>query len=264
MDKILIRGLQISACHGCNQSEKVNPQPFIFDADVFYDFSAAYASDDLSHTLNYSSICKTIVAAATAYSYNLIEKLAYVCAYAVMNAFPASKISLTVYKPQAPIKQNFNTVGVTVEVERQTAYLSLGASLGDRQKNILSALEKLNTYPQIEVKEVSSIIETEPYGGVAVNRFLNCAAKIETLFTPRGLLNAIHAVEEELGRERTVHWGDRTIDIDIIFFGDKVIFQSGLIIPHPEYSKRDFVLRPLREIAPDFVCPLLKKKIKDI
>lgn len=264
MDKILIRGLEISACHGVKDFEKTEPQPFVFDADLYYDFRAAYDSDNLNDTLNYSEACKIIAAAARQNTFNLIEKLAYECAYAVMNALPAKKISLTVYKPRAPMKQKFSSVGATVEVERNTVYLSLGSSLGDRKKYLDSALKTLGSHPQIALKKVSSYIETEPCGGVAVNKFLNCAAEIETLLSPRRLLLFTQSVENEYGRVREKRWADRTLDIDIIFFGKKTIAEDDLIIPHPRYSLRDFVLKPLKEIAPEFVCPVLKKAVKDL
>ena len=264
MNKILIRGLEVSACHGVKDFEKVQPQPFIFDADLYFDFSAAAESDNLNDTVNYSAACKKIVAAATSQSFNLIEKLAYVCAYSVMESLPVSKITLTVYKPQAPMKVNFKTVGVSVEVERTEAYLSLGSSIGDRKDYLDRAVKALASSPHITVKKVSDYIETEPYGGAAKNKFLNCAVGIETYLTAEELLCEIHKIEDACGRTREKHWGDRTLDIDIIFFGKKVICTDRRIVPHPEYHKRDFVLVPLKQIAPDFVCPVLKKAVKNI
>lgn len=264
MNKILIRGLEVSACHGVKEIEKNRPQPFIFDADIYYDFFAAAGSDDISDTVNYSAASKLIVAVAQNNTFNLIEKLAYECAYAIMNDTPASRITLTVYKPEAPMKLKFDTVGVTVDVIRERVYLSLGSSMGDRRKYLDDAIEKLNTSCGITVKKVSEYIETEPYGGVAQNKFLNCAVEIETLLSPHELLNTIHRIEHECGRIREKHWEDRTLDIDIVFFGKRIISEDDLIIPHPEYHKRSFVLTPLKEIAPDFICPLLNKTIKNI
>lgn len=264
MDKILIRGLEVSACHGVKDFEKTQPQPFVFDADIYYDFSRAALTDDLSDTINYSAASKVIASVAENNTFNLIEKLAYECAYAVLDSTEANRIVLTVYKPKAPVKLNFKTMGVTVDVTRQTAYLSLGSSVGNRENYLNAAIEKLNACRGIKVKKVSDFIETEPYGGVAENKFLNCAAEVETYLTPRGLLNAIHGIENACGRVRTVRWGDRTLDIDIIFFGKEIISENDLIVPHPEYSRRDFVLAPLKQIAPDFVCPVLKKPLKSI
>ena len=264
MNKILVRGLEVSACHGVKDFEKIQPQPFIFDADIYFDFSAAAESDDIADTVNYSAVCKTIVATTTRNCFNLIEKLAYACAYSVMESVPAEKIVLTVYKPQAPMKVKFGSVGVTVEVERNTVYLSLGSSMGDRKKYLDTALEKLNMTPHISVKKVSDYIETAPYGGVAENTFMNCAAEAETLLSPYEMLSVIHNIEAECGRTREKHWGDRTLDIDIVFFGKKIILQDNLVIPHADYHKRDFVLIPLKQIAPDFICPVMKKAVKNI
>lgn len=264
MSKILIRGLKVSACHGVKDFEKTQKQPFIFDADIYFDFFSAYKTDNLSDTVNYSSASKTIVAVAEQNCFDLIEKLAYECAFAVMESVPASKISLTVYKPEAPMKLDFDSVGVSVEVERTTAYLSLGSSLGDKRGYISRAIDLLGKEKHIKVNRVSDCIETAPYGGVAKNEFLNCAVEIETLLPPHELLNVLHKIENECGRTRTQHWEDRTLDMDIIFFGKKVITEDDLIVPHPDYANRDFVLTPMKQIAPDFVCPLKRKAIKDM
>lgn len=264
MNKVIIRGLEVSACHGVKDFEKIQPQPFIFDVDIYFDFSEAAVSDDIEDTINYSAASKIIVSVARDNCFNLIEKLAYECAYAVMEGTPASRIALTVYKPQAPMKQKFDTVGVSVDISRERAYLSLGSSMGDRRQYLDTAIEKLNTCRGISVKKVSDYMQTEPYGGVAQNQFLNCAVEIETLLSPRQLLNEIHRIEVECGRVRDKHWGDRTLDIDVIFFGKKIITEDDLIIPHPEYHKRDFVLIPLKQIAPDFICPKFLKIVKEM
>ena len=121
MNKVIIRGLEVSACHGVNDFEKVEPQPFIFDADIYCDFSACAKTDDISDTVNYSKACKLIKSAAEGNTFNLIEKLAYECAYAVMAELPATRITLTVYKPNAPMKLKFGSVGVTVDIRRERA-----------------------------------------------------------------------------------------------------------------------------------------------
>lgn len=264
MNKVIIRGLEVSACHGVKDFEKVQPQPFIFDADIYFDFSEAAVSDDIEDTINYSAASKIIVSVARDNCFNLIEKLAYECAYAVMEGTPASRIALTVYKPQAPMKQKFDTVGVSVDISRERAYLSLGSSVGDRRQYLDLAIEKLNTCRGISVKKASDYIQTAPYGGVAQNQFLNCAVEIETLLSPRQLLREIHRIEAECGRVRDKRWGDRTLDIDVIFFGKKIITEDDLIVPHPEYHKRDFVLIPLKQIAPDFICPKFLKIVKEM
>lgn len=254
MNKVFVRGLEISACHGVNDFEKVQPQKFLLDIDIETDFYETAKSDELGDTINYSALCKVVTAVVQNNVYNLIEKLAYECMFAVFENFKsAKKVTVTVYKPEAPMKRKFESVGVMVEAEKKEVYLSLGSSLGDRKYYLDEGIKKLNSTRGIEVEKVSSYIETPPYGGVAKNYFLNCAAKIYTILTPHELLDEIHAIERELKRERKEHWADRTLDIDIIFFGDKLINDETLTIPHPDYLNRDFVKNPLFEIAPHLI-----------
>lgn len=251
MNKVLIRGVEISACHGVNDYEKVEPQRFVFDADITTDFYAAAGNDDIESTVNYSSFCKLITAVTTENTFNLIEKLAYECLFAAFEKFPQiTALSLTVWKPDAPMKRRFDKVGVTVTVERETAYLSLGSSMGDKKNYLDTAIKKLNQTRGITVEKVSDYISTEPYGGVAENLFLNCAVRISTVLTPHVLLDEIHRIESECGRVRGERWGDRTLDIDIIFFGDKRVNDETLCIPHRDYMNRDFVKIPLKQLAP--------------
>ncbi len=264
MNLIEIRGLEVSACHGVHDYEKIEAQRFVFDADIETDFYRAAESDDLRRTVNYSALCNLIAGIAKHNTFNLIEKLAYECAFAILENAPVKRVKLSVYKPDAPIKHKFGTVGVTVETSRERAYLSLGSSVGDRKKYLDSAIEKLGKTRGIKVTKVSAYLKTQPYGGVAKNEFLNCAAEIETYLSPRQLLEEINRIEAECGRVRSVRWDDRTLDIDIIFFGRKIIYEDDLTIPHPDYFRRDFVLAPLREIAPEFYCPVQNKKIKHL
>ena len=264
MDTVKIRGLKIDARHGVRESEKVNAQPFIFDIDIGCDFYGGFEKDDLGGTVNYSAVCERVAQITLESSFNLIETLAYTCAYAILDGFAAHCVTLTVWKPEAPVKREFESVGVTVTVKRTVAYLSLGSSMGDKKKYLDDGLELLSRTAGIKVKKVSSYIQTEPYGGVAKNGFLNCAAEIETYLTPQRLLKEIHRVENACGRVRKERWGDRTLDIDIIFFGGEIIRESDLIIPHPEYRKREFVLTPLKEIAPRFICPDSGIAVKDL
>ncbi len=261
---VFIRGLEFSACHGVHDFEKVTPQRFIFDCDMFCDFTSSWNSDDVQDTVNYSAACNTIAETVNGNSFNLLEKLAYECAAALMDNFPLSGVKLTVNKPDAPVKYKFDSVGVCVELKRERVYLSLGSSMGERKKYLDRALSMLDSTRGVKVKKVSKYIQTEPYGGVARNTFLNCAAEVETYLPPHVLLREINRIEAACGRERKVRWADRTLDIDIIFYGGQIICDEKLVVPHREYYKRDFVLKPLKEIAPDFVCPLLKKRVSEL
>lgn len=141
------------------------------------------------------------------------------------------------------------------------AFIGIGSNLGRRKENIKFALKLLKKHG-IKILKVSTIIETEPYGLKEQPKFLNCVASVETTLNPSQLLKTLLSIENELGRVRTVKWGPRTIDLDILFYDELVIKEKGLTIPHPDLENRIFVLKPLCEIAPDFVHPTLKKTVK--
>ncbi len=262
--KIFINGLKIRACHGVLASEKVTPQTFIFDVELSRDPCAAGFSDSLKSTVNYSEVCALVTKIATQNTYDLIEKLAFECALQILENFPVSGAKVTVKKPEAPVPAQFSYMAAQAELSWETVYLSLGSSMGDRKNFMNAALSLLSKERGVRLVKSSSVIETPPYGGVAKNAFLNCAAQIQTCLSPKALLEVCHRVENACHRVRTEKWGDRTLDIDIIFYGREIICEEGLIIPHPEYQKRDFVLTPLKELAPDFVCPVLHKRIRDL
>jgi dihydroneopterin aldolase/2-amino-4-hydroxy-6-hydroxymethyldihydropteridine diphosphokinase len=265
MDEINIKGLKVLTCHGVLPFEKNKPQPFIFDVKMSVDFFAAAKDDDLNKTVNYAAVCELIKKVAKENVYNLIETLAYECAFAIIeNYAEVQGVVVTVGKPQAPIEMPFETVSVTCELKRERVILSLGSSIGDSEKLLKDSIKQLGEVRGISVKKVSSFIRTKPYGGVAKNEFLNCAVEVECVLSPEKLLEAIHDIEKAGGRVRDKRWDDRTIDIDIIFFGSRIIREEGLSVPHPDYANRDFVLLPIKEIAPYFVCPDNGKRIADL
>lgn len=145
-----------------------------------------------------------------------------------------------------------------------TVYISFGSNMGERAQQINDALTLLNNIPETDVIQVSSLYETAPVGGVVQDDFLNGVAEIATSLTPLALLDAIQAIELKLNRVRKIHWGPRTIDLDIILFGDKVIDSERLKVPHPFMHERSFVLIPLNEIAPDAMHPVLNQKVSEI
>lgn len=144
------------------------------------------------------------------------------------------------------------------------AYIAVGSNLGDRNKNIQKAIFLLRAHPQVNIIKISSIIETEPEGGPAQERFLNGAIAVDTDLPPKDLLNILQEIERGLGRQKAVKNGPRVIDLDILFYGDKIINKKDLKIPHPRLHKRQFVIKPLCQIAPEFIHPVLNKKIKDL
>ncbi len=143
-----------------------------------------------------------------------------------------------------------------------TAYIGLGSNMGDRIAFCRRAIEVLNRAGR--VLNQSSFYCTEPVGYEKQEEFVNAAVEIETEFSPLNLLAACRSIENELGRIRAVRWGPRTIDLDILLFGDQVISRPDLVIPHAQLALRKFVLVPLSEIAPLAVHPVLNKTISQL
>jgi 2-amino-4-hydroxy-6-hydroxymethyldihydropteridine diphosphokinase len=144
----------------------------------------------------------------------------------------------------------------------ERVYLSLGSNVGDRAANLNTAIDRLRAFG--EVVAISSFYETEPVEFTAQPWFLNCAITLNTEKTPKQLLAAILDIEQQLGRRRAQNKGPRIIDIDILLFGNSIVDEPGLTIPHPALQERRFVLEPLAEIAPDAPHPVLKRTIGEL
>jgi 2-amino-4-hydroxy-6-hydroxymethyldihydropteridine diphosphokinase len=142
------------------------------------------------------------------------------------------------------------------------AYLSLGSNVGDREAQLREAQARLGAAGKIVA--VSSLYETEPVDFTEQPWFLNCVVGFETEQTPEELMTSILGIEQEMGRRRLQKKGPRTIDIDILLFGENVVDSPDVTIPHPAMHQRRFVLEPLAEIAPDAIHPLFKKTIREL
>lgn len=142
-------------------------------------------------------------------------------------------------------------------------YIGIGSNLGDREANCRRAMELLEK-KGILIKKKSSLFETEPWGIKDQPLFLNMAIEIETGLKPGELLKVLKNVENEAGREKTLRWGPRIIDLDILLYDDIILHEDNLEIPHPFMHERDFVLRPLNEIAPGIKHPLLKMSVNEL
>lgn len=135
------------------------------------------------------------------------------------------------------------------------AYVGIGSNLGDREESIRRALALLGSAPDIELVAVSRIRETEPVGVVEQPLFLNAAARLRTALSPRLLLERLLEVERQLGRVRGERHGPRTIDLDLLLYGDEVVAEPGLRVPHPRLAERRFVLEPLADLDPSLSVP---------
>lgn len=143
------------------------------------------------------------------------------------------------------------------------AYIALGSNLGDKEGNLRRALELLKEHG-VEVMKTSTFICTEPYGVTDQPQFLNGACEVRTSLAPLELLHTLLDIEQEMGRVRLRHWGERNIDLDLLLYEDVIMDTPELKLPHPDMQNRDFVLLPLAEIAPALIHPTLRKNISEL
>lgn len=251
MDKIIIRDLEIFAYHGVFAEEKRDGQTFIVTAELSLDLRDAGLTDDLKQTVNYAEVCQDIAAVMQTEKYDLIEAAAENIADTILLKYDKiKKVHVVIGKPEAPIDMAFDTVCVDITRRKHIAYLGIGSNLGDKEGYLDYAVDQLNKDDYVKVNKVSTYIVTKPYGDVEQDDFLNGCLEIETLYTPMELLAVLNDIERGAGRKRLVHWGPRTLDIDILLYDRDVIMEERLKVPHVEMAKRAFVLEPLAEIAP--------------
>lgn len=263
MDKIHIYGLDIYAHHGVYPAENQLGQHFFVNATLYTDMNQAGRSDELDNTTNYGEICHFITDYLQNNTFKLLEAAAEHTAHQLLTHFPLiHQVDLELQKPSAPIGLPLKTVSVEISRGWKRAYIALGSNMGDKEKFLRDAVDELNGCAEIRVKRVSTLITTAPYGGVEQDDFLNGAAEIETLLSPDQLLEELHRIEGLANRVRVLHWGPRTLDLDILLYENEVMQTERLTIPHADMVNRDFVLRPMAEIAPHTLHPVYRKTMK--
>lgn len=261
-DEIRIEELEIYAHHGVYPEETRDGQIFYVNGVLYLDVQAGGACDDLEKTVNYGTVCRFINDWMHENTCQLLEAAAERLADAVLLEFrQAAGVKLEIRKPHAPISLPFGCVSVMVHRKWHRVYIGMGSNMGDRESCLQEAVRALREHPLIEVKKCSSVIETPAYGGVEQGDFLNGALEIETLLGPWELLEELHRLEARAGRVRTVRWGPRTLDLDILFYDKMCIETEDLVIPHPDLENREFVLIPLKEIAPWLRHPAHNKTV---
>lgn len=265
MDKIKIKGLRFFAHHGVYAFETENGQDFVVNATLWLDAKEAAKTDELEKSVNYGAVCETIVTFLQEHTYKLLEAAVYHVMKEVMLTYPLiQKIELELCKPQAPIDYDFLDVSVTMEMEWHKAYIALGSNMGERENYIEQAIEKLKQDTDFRNIMVSNLIETKPYGGVEQGDFINGALVCETILSPEELLKRLHEYEAQAERKREIHWGPRTLDLDILFYDELIMDTKDLTIPHADMANRDFVLTPLMELCPYLRHPLTGRTIAEM
>ena len=258
MDKISIRGLEVFANHGVFKEENVLGQKFIVNAELVCDTRSAGKEDNLEKSVNYAEVCNLITKVMRNNTFKLIEAAAENIAEKILLEYDLIReVTITLKKPWAPIMMSVDTVEVSITRKWHRAYIALGSNMGDSKGHLDGAVKELDADKYCRVKKVSEFIVTEPVGGVEQDDFLNGCLELETLYTPYELLDFLHKIEQAHNRERIVHWGPRTLDLDIVYaLSDDgacmYVNDARLVIPHPYFWDRLFVLEPLLELDKEF------------
>lgn len=264
-DEIHIENLEFFARHGVFPEETKLGQKFIVSLTMYMNTRKAGKSDNLEVSVDYGAVSHFITDYMKENTFLLIEAAAENLVRELLLHFPLVKgIDLELKKPWAPIGLPVEYASVKISRFWHRAYLGMGSNLGDKKGYLDQAVEKIKEDPECVVEKVSQYLLTEPYGGVEQDDFLNACMVVRTLLSPEELLDKLHEIEQEAHRERIIHWGPRTLDLDILMYDNLVMESDDLIIPHIEMDKREFVLKPLCEIAPNLRHPILKKTVSQL
>lgn len=264
-DKIYIDKLECFGHHGILEEEKKQGQNFIVSVAFELDTCEAAEKDDCEFTVNYAEVCGDIKRIVSDGSCNLIETLARKIAEELIFKYNRmEKIEVRVDKPSAPIPMAFESVAVCTERSWHRAYIALGSNLGEPEVNIEGAVAALEESKFCRKVKASSLIHTKPYGPIEQPDFVNGAVELETILTPEELLGLTSSIENDFHRTRDIHWGPRTLDLDIIFYDDVILQTENLVIPHPEMQKRDFVLAPICELNRNLVHPIYNRRVSEL
>lgn len=264
-DRIKITDLEVFANHGVFPEENKLGQKFLVSAVLYTDTRKAGKTDDLTASIHYGEVSAFITKYMKEHTYQLLERVAETLAEEMLkNISGLCKIDLEIKKPWAPVGLPLKTVSVKISREWHTTYIALGSNIGDSETYLNEAVEKIGQIPTCTVEKVSSYLVTAPYGVTDQPDFLNACLKLRTLLYPEELLKELNRIEKEAGRERIIHWGPRTLDLDILLYDDIVLEEDDFCIPHVEMHKREFVLKPLAEIAPYKRHPVYGKTVREM
>ncbi|MCI7321913.1 MAG: 2-amino-4-hydroxy-6-hydroxymethyldihydropteridine diphosphokinase [Lachnospiraceae bacterium] len=264
-DKIRIKNLEVFGNHGVFPEENKLGQKFLVSAVLYTDTREAGLTDDLTKSIHYGEVSHFITKYMRENTYQLIESVAEQLARALLLEYERLEwIDIEIQKPWAPIGLPLESVSVEVSRGWHRAYIAVGSNLGDKGEYIRQGIEALQDCSDCIVEKESALIVTKPYGVTDQPDFLNGMLQVKTLLTPVELLKKLNEIELAAKRERKIHWGPRTLDLDIIFYDDLVLDTERLTIPHPDMQNRDFVLEPLAELAPRYRHPVLDKTVKEL
>lgn len=259
-DQIEISGLRAVTIVGALPHEREIPQPLAIDLTFDVDLHDAGRSDELGDTVHYGAVADRVIAVVEESKDILLERLAARIADEVLAFDRVEAVDIRLTKVRPPLAVDAASTSVRIRRTRaeaeipvhtaHRAYVALGSNLGDREAYLRLGVDGLGY-----VTAISDLYETVPVGGPdGQGPFLNMVVEIETSLDPSALLRRCQRIEAEAMRQRTVHWGPRTLDVDIILFDGVTMASTDLTIPHPRLAERPFVLAPLSDIAPER-CP---------
>jgi len=255
-DRIEVRGLRVRGHHGALDAERRDGQDFLIDAVLAVDTRPAAAADDLSLTVDYAGLSERLAAIVAGEPVRLIETLAERLARACLAEPAVRQARITVHKPDAPMGRPFGDISVTICRERAVGVvIALGSNLGDRLRELQRAVDALAATPGLDITAISPVYETAPVGGPQQPDYLNAVVLAQTSRPAADLLRRAHALEAAAQRTRDVRWGPRTLDVDIIAYGEEMSRDPALTLPHPRAQERAFVLAPWHDADPGAVLP---------
>ncbi|SFC83040.1 2-amino-4-hydroxy-6-hydroxymethyldihydropteridine diphosphokinase [Clostridium uliginosum] len=262
MDKMYIKNLELFGFHGVFEEEKRLGQKFILSLELDLDLKAAGRTEDLTKSVHYGELCEKVEKEFLRESYDLIETVSLNLADFILKEYKIiSGVKVFLKKPWAPVRKHLDTIEIMIERRRHKVYIGLGSNIGDKEENLKEAINKISKEKNTVITKQSSFIETEPWGYLDQEDFLNAVIEIETTLEPEELMNLLLKIELELKRERLIKWGPRIIDLDILMYDDVISSNEKIILPHPRMHEREFVLKSLNEIAPYLMHPVINKRI---
>ncbi|WP_122261179.1 dihydroneopterin aldolase [Ornithinimicrobium cerasi] len=265
-DEIRLLGVAARGHHGVLEHERRDGQDFVVDVVLQVDLAPAGRTDELRRTVNYAEVAAEVVEVVTGPAHDLIETVAADIADRVLARPLVEQVEVTVHKPQAPVGVPFGDVQVVVRRTKDVpVVIALGANLAgtggtDPDRTVRDAARRLHRVSGLRAVRVSRLFVTAPVGGEAVvgqPDYVNAVALARTRLAPGTLLARLHRVEAEHGRTREVRWGARTLDLDLVQYGDPLAgadvtsTDPELLLPHPRAHERAFVLRPWLDVDPE-------------
>lgn len=260
MDRVLIDDLRVLTVIGALPHEREIAQPLRIDLSIGLDLRNAGRSDELNDTVHYGLVCERVAEMCRDSKDILLERLAAKIADVVLEFDLVEVVDVTLTKLRPPIAEEVQSTSVVITRSRSEAaappledhevIVALGSNLGDREGYLRFAVAELGN-----VVAMSQVYETEPIGGPdGQGAYLNMVVKVQTSLDPYAFIRRCQRIEANALRQRIVHWGPRTLDVDMLFYDDVHINSERLTVPHPRINERRFVLTPLSEVAPER-CP---------